>query len=64
MANELPVVELAKQKLREFVIAPNTEDERLSVPVNGRDHLGQSVETTWLRKSPSHFFSTARSSLR
>jgi FdhD protein len=50
------VVEPAQQKLREFVIAPNTEDERLSAPVNGRDHLGQSVEIHVVAEKPLTLF--------
>jgi len=43
-------------KLQEFVIAPNTEDERLSVPVNGRDHLGQPVEIHVVTEKPLTLF--------
>ena len=50
------MVELAQVKLQEFVIAPNTEDERLSVPVNGRDHLGQPVEIHVVTEKPLTLF--------
>jgi FdhD protein len=50
------VVEPVQQKLREFVIAPNTEDERLSAPVNGRDHLGQPVEIHVVAEKPLTLF--------
>jgi len=50
------VVELAQVKLQEFVIAPDTEDERLSVPVNGRDHLGQPVEIHVVTEKPLTVF--------
>lgn len=50
------MVELAQVKLQEFVIAPDTEDERLSVPVNGRDHLGQPVEIHVVTEKPLTVF--------
>jgi FdhD protein len=50
------VVELRQQKLREFAIAPDTEDESLAVPVKGRDHLGQPVDIHVVAEKPLTLF--------
>ncbi len=47
---------VARQKLREFEIAPDTEDESLSVPVTGRDHLGQAVQIHVVAEKPLTLF--------
>ena len=46
----------AQQKLPEFAVAPNTEDERLSVRVAGRDHLGHAVEIHVIAEKPLTLF--------
>ncbi len=47
---------LAAHCLREFEIAPDTEDTALSVPVVGRDHLGEKVELYAITEKPLTVF--------
>ncbi len=46
----------APKKLKEFEIAPDTENEALSVPVTGRDHLGNEVEVHVVTEKPLTVF--------
>jgi FdhD protein len=50
------IEELAGQKIREFAVAPNPDDESLSVPVTGRDHLGQAVDIHVVTEKPLTLF--------
>ncbi len=47
---------LTEPELREFEIAPNPEDARLSVAVAGRDHTGAAVETHVVTERPLTLF--------
>ncbi len=47
---------LVSHELREFEVAPDTENQALSVPVSGRDHLGARVEVHVVTEKPLTVF--------
>ncbi len=47
---------LVSQELREFEVAPDTENPGLSVPVSGRDHFGARVEVHVVTEKPLTVF--------
>jgi FdhD protein len=47
---------LLEQRLREFEVAPNPDDERLAKAVTGRDHTGQAVEIHVVTERPLTLF--------
>jgi FdhD protein len=51
---------LASHNLREFQIAPDTENPTLSVPVSGRDHLGARVDLHVVTEKPLTVFLNAQ----
>ena len=50
----------ASHRLREFEIAPDTENPTLSVPVSGRDHLGARVDIHVVTEKPLTVFLNAQ----
>lgn len=46
----------AAPQIREFEVAPDTENPSLSVPVSGRDHLGASVDVHVVTEKPLTVF--------
>ncbi len=48
------------KKLHEFMVRPNPDDPRLSVPVAGLDHEGNTIETDVVSERPLTLFLNAR----